>query len=148
MNLLWFNSLFYCKGCSFAFSVSKENEKERNPRLTFYLPCLANKTSINPFHVVKKLIWAAVFDRLFSDGFVVFLSCWRNQDISSHQSSCGCIRTRGDRRGRALTLYHPPQNAIKWEETGSPSPLLLRSPSLLEVGDGLVKVTPAGTVSF
>lgn len=29
-----------------------------------------------------------------------------------------------------------------------PPPLLLRSPSLLEVGDELAKVTPAGTVSF
>lgn len=30
---------------------------------------------------------------------------------------------RGSERGRALTSYHPPQNAIKWEETASPSPL-------------------------
>lgn len=62
----------------------------------------------------------------------------------SHQSSDGYSYNRWDwRGGRALTLSHPPQSAIKWEETGPLSPLLLWSPSSAGGGRWIAQCDPS-----
>lgn len=84
-----------------------------------------------------------------ADVFSVRLSCRRDVRASPLPpiQLLAASETRRDRTGRALTSSHPPQNAIKYEETHSLCLLFLQSPSLLEPGDGPIKVTPAGTVS-
>lgn len=109
-------------------------KKTKNNNLT--IPVEKAKTSPFSFFSkkLKKFICAATSDRIFSDRFCCLSQLsGMSGHFLSHQPRCGCICTRGDVRGGALTLSHPTQNAIKWERTGYFPPLLLPSPSLQEV---------------
>lgn len=125
MNFLSFNSLFSCKGRSFVFSPSPENEKKKRIKgwfsvFSFVLEVSLAKRKKHPPQSTWgqkkakvlptwKLIWAV------ADVFSVRLSCRRDVRASPLPpiQLLAASETGRDRTGRALTSSHPPQNAIK-----------------------------------